>query len=279
MAHGSLENLINYYIDQMRTEGKRSWKKVRADIDYNVFTVIDKNILAKDVNPTQIRKVLHKIIQRGAEVQANRIRSYLHRAFELGIFHDNDPKSLSDEYVFNIATNPVASVPKNPSAEKVGERTLSFEEIAVIWCCENINIPAPALLAIKLILVFGIRPIELTGAKKSEFDFNSLVWSIPPERIKNKHWHLLPIVPLAKQLLEELILFSGESQLLMPGRYNPHEPVHKTSLGHTLTKIQKLHPHYPDFTLRDLRRTVKTRMGEIGINKSIRDKIQNHAMP
>ena len=278
ISQGSLEDLINYYIGQMRTEGKRSWKKVLADIEYNVFTVIGKNTLAKDVAPTQIRKVLHKIIQRGAEVQANRIRSYLHRAFEIGIFHDNDPKSLSDEYVFNIVANPVASVPKNPSAEKVGERTLSFEEIEVIWHSEGINIPNPTLLAIKLILVFGVRPIELTGAKKPEFDFNSLVWSIPPERIKNKRWHLLPIVPLAERLLEELLLFSNESEFLMPGRYNPNESIHKTSLGHTLTKIQKQHSHYPDFTPRDLRRTVKTRMGEIGINKSMRDKIQNHAL-
>lgn len=278
MPYGSLADLVNYYVNQMRAEGKRSWKKVHADIEYNVFPILDKNILAKDIDSSQIRQVIHKIIQRGAIVQANRIRSYLHRAFELGIFHDNDPKSLSDEYIFNLATNPVAAVPKNASAEKAGERTLSFTEIAIIWNNDGINTPATALLAIKLILIFGIRPIELTDAKKSEFDLKALIWSIPPDRIKNKRWHLLPIVPLAKQLLEELLLFSGKSEFLLPGRYNPNESIHKTSLSHTLKKIQKQNPHYPAFTLRDLRRTVKTRMGELGINKSIRDIIQNHAM-
>lgn len=278
MPYGSLEDLINYYVDQMRSQGKRSWEKVHADIQYNVYPVIDKNIPAKDIDSSQIRKVIHKIIQRGAEVQANRVRSYLHRAFELGIFHDNDPKSLSNEYIFNLSINPVTAVPKNASAEKVGERALSFDEIAIIWGNDNIDASIPTLLAIKLILIFGIRPIELTGAKKSEFDFNRLTWSIPPERIKNKRWHLLPIVPLAKQLLEELLLFSAESEFLMPGRYNPKESIHKTSLGHSLKKIQKQNPHYPVFTLRDLRRTVKTRMGELGINKSTRDIIQNHAL-
>lgn len=58
--------------------------------------------------------------------------------------------------------------------EKAGERVLSFEEIAIIWKNEAVNTPPLTLLAIKLILVFGIRPIELTGAKKSEFDFNNL---------------------------------------------------------------------------------------------------------
>ncbi len=277
-SYGSLEDLINYYIDQMRSQGKRSWEKVYADIQYNVFTVLDKNIPAKEVTSEQIRKIIHKIIQRGAVVQANRVRSYLHRAFELGIFHDNDPKSLSNEFIFNLSINPVTAVPKNASAEKVGERALSFEEIAIIWNIEKIDAPVPTLLAIKLVLIFGIRPIELTGAKKSEFDFKSLTWSIPPERIKNKRWHLLPIVPHAKQLLEDLLLFSGESEFLMPGRYNPKESIHKTSLGHSLKKIQKQNIHYPVFTLRDLRRTAKTRMGELGINKSIRDIIQNHAL-
>ncbi len=64
----------------------------------------------------------------------------------------------------------------------------------------------------------------------------------------------------------------------MPGRYKTDESIHKTSLGHSLKKIQKQNPNYPVFTLRDLRRTVKTRMGELGINKSIRDIIQNHAL-
>jgi integrase len=228
------------------------------------------------VAPSHIRKILHIIIERGATVQANRIRSYLHRAFELGIFHDNDPQSLSDEFIFKITVNPVASVPKNASAEKAGDRALSFEEIAVIWNLKEDKIPAPILIAIKLILIFGVRPIELTGAKKSEFDFNSQVWSIPPERIKNKRWHLLPIVPFAKQLIEELQLFSGYSEYLMPGRHDPNATIHKTSLGHTLKEIQKKCPRFPAFIPRDLRRTVKTRMGEIGIPKSIRDIIQNH---
>jgi len=42
--------------------------------------------------------------------------------------------------------------------------------------------------------------------------------------------------------------------------------------------MQKQNNLYPVFTLRDLRRTIKTRMGELGINKSIRDIIQNHAL-
>ncbi|MEY0164830.1 integrase, partial [Providencia rettgeri] len=42
--------------------------------------------------------------------------------------------------------------------------------------------------------------------------------------------------------------------------------------------FRKYHPDFKHFTARDLRRTCKTLMGEIGISKEIRDRIQNHAL-
>ena len=39
---------------------------------------------------------------------------------------------------------------------------------------------------------------------KHEFDFEAMIWSAPPERVKNERWLILPITPLAKKLLNEL---------------------------------------------------------------------------
>jgi len=43
--------------------------------------------------------------------------------------------------------------------------------------------------------------------------------------------------------------------------------------------VQKLcaDTYFDKFVPRDLRRTVKTRMGELGIAKDVRDRLQNHA--
>ncbi|MEZ9548040.1 integrase, partial [Vibrio crassostreae] len=44
------------------------------------------------------------------------------------------------------------------------------------------------------------------------------------------------------------------------------------------TRYREVSPHIKPFTPRDLRRTCKTLMGELGISKSLRDRLQNHAL-
>ncbi|MGY6278115.1 tyrosine-type recombinase/integrase [Methylomonas sp. MgM2] len=270
LRHGSVADLFDYYIKHMVDSGKRTFEKVEADLHYNCKDILD--LQAKDVTPAHIRKILHTIISRGSNVQANRIRSYLRRAFELGVYHDNDPKNLSNDFTFQIQINPVDAIPKDTSAEVTGERALSFSEIKVLW--NETSLHEQFHLATKLLLLYGCRSWELCGALKHEFDFDSLIWSAPPERVKNERWLVLPITPLAKKLLDELWPYSGNSNYLFPSRYNEEKPIHKTSLAHAITRISSI----DTFTPRDLRRTVKTRMGEIGIEKSIRDRIQNHAL-
>ena len=272
--HGTVANLFDYYTLKMKDEGKRSWEIVKRTLDYNCQCII--NMPANAIEPTHIRKILHDIIARGSPVQANRVRLYLKRAFELGIYHDNDPKTLAKDMVFKITTNPVDAVPKDSDAEIAGERNLTFDEIKILWFDNSIN--ERFNLAVKLLLIFGCRPWELCGALKAEFDFKDMLWTIPPERIKtsvkNKRPHLLPITPLARQLIDQLWLYSRESPYLFPGRYDDALLVNTTSLQHATDRIACIEP----FTPRDLRRTWKTRTGEVGIEKSIRDRIQNHSM-
>jgi integrase len=268
--HGSVADLFDYYVKHMISHGKRTGKRVDADLKYNCGDIMQ--LQAKDITSAHIRKILHTIITRGSNVQANRVRSYLHRAFALGVYHDNDPKNLATDFTFQITANPVDAIPIDTSAEVVGERNLSFSEIKQIWLVTTVH--EQFHLAIKLLIIYGCRLWELCGALKQEFDFDAMIWSIPPERVKNQRWLILPITPLAKKLLDRLWLYSGNSKYLFPGRYDEETTIHKTSLSHVIRRIKDVEKFSP----RDLRRTVKTRMGEIGIEKSIRDRIQNHAL-
>ncbi|MCK9606201.1 MAG: integrase arm-type DNA-binding domain-containing protein [Methylomonas sp.] len=270
LKHGSVADLFEYYIKHMIDNGKRTWKHVEADLQYNCQDIM--HLQAKDITSTHIRKILHNIISRGSKVQSNRVRSYLHRAFELGVYHDNDPKNLTNDFTFQITTNPVDAIPKDTSAEVTGNRNLSFAEIRQVWL--DTSISEQFHLTTKLLIIYGCRMWELCGALKQEFDFDTMIWSIPPERVKNQRWLILPITPLAKKLLDRLWIYSGNSRYLLPGRFDENTSIHNTSLNHAIRKIKGVEKFSP----RDLRRTVKTRMGEIGIDKSIRDRIQNHAL-
>lgn len=97
---------------------------------------------------------------------------------------------------------------------------------------------------------------------------------LAPERVKNNRFLVLPITPLAKTLITELWLYSRGSEFLFPGRYDINKKIGRSSLQHATNRITTIDRFVP----RDLRRTTKTRMGEIGISKSIRDRLQNHAL-
>lgn len=267
---GTVNDLFSYYIEQMIAAGKKTADKVKRDLEFNSQEIL--SLPANSIEPHHIKQLLFNIIERGSTVQSNRIRSYLHRAFDIGIHHDNDPQNMGKKLMFNIKVNPVASVPKNAAAESVGERALSFDEIKILWHTEQL--PEQFLLTARLLLIYGCRSWELMGAEKSEFDFENAAWTIPPERVKNKRFLVLPLTPLAYETLSALWVHSRGSKFLYPNRYDDLKQIGKTSFQHSVDKITSMTRFVP----RDLRRTCKTRMGEIGIDKAIRDRLQNHAL-
>jgi len=270
---GVVRDLFDYYVKKMRDDGKTTWVDVQNGLNANCQDIMAMQ--ANKVDPIHIRKILHTIINRGSEVQANRIRAYLNRAFKLGVYHDNDPANLSSSVIFQLAMNPVEAIPKNTKAEAAGERNLSFGEIKTLWHSNDIG--EQMSIAAKLLLIYGCRMMELCGAKKNEFDFDAMIWTIPWERVKtskkNKRPHLLPITPLAKTLLDRQLLYAWDSEYLFPGRHDNSKHIHQTSLNHAMRRVSGL----DSFDVRALRRTWKTRTGEAGIGIEVRNLIQNHS--
>ena len=270
VAFGSVKDLLDNYINNMELTGKKTSQEVKYRVTKDCANLFD--LPANTITPIHIRNILHTIIKRGSEVEANRVRAYLHRMFVLGIHHDHDPKMMSNKFTFNLSINPVDAVPKNQAAESIGDRALTFAEIKLLW--NDTTLSPQFSIAVKLLLLYGGRSSEVIEATKEELDFKAMVWALPPARTKNKKWLLLPITPLAKQLFDDLWPYTRNSPFLFPGRYSDDKPINQTSLGHAISKITCIDKFIP----RDLRRTVKTRMGEIGIEKSMRDRIQNHAL-
>jgi integrase len=86
----------------------------------------------------------------------------------------------------------------------------------------------------------------------------------------------VPLSALAVELIESMRPLSGDT-LLFPSRNDPDQPMPHQSISQALRRFCAA-SGFPKLTPRDLRRTVKSRMGEIGISKDIRDRLQNHAL-
>lgn len=60
------------------------------------------------------------------------------------------------------------------------------------------------------------RPSESAGAKWVEIDFENELWTIPPERMKKRREHIIPLTKQCMSLLEVLKPVSGNTEFLFP---------------------------------------------------------------
>jgi integrase len=280
---GTLKQLFEAYVTQMEKDGKRTHKAVIASLEKEVYPIIPPATKAKDVTTHELMLVLAAMIRRGAKTQSNRVRSYLMAAFNYGLKHDNDPANFIDEAKFGLVLNPVAAIPKQKDAERVGEHYLKLGEVMTLIGDLNnehqrFNM-GESIRNLILLCLFtgGQRPYELAASKWESVDWQQKTLLITPDISKNKRSHIIPLTDSALVVLQKQ-QFNNESEFIFPHRLNTGEHIRLDSLSQGISRYRDATPHINPFTPRDLRRTCKTLMGEIGISKSLRDRLQNHAL-
>lgn len=276
-TRGTVAQLAASWIDHLATAGRRSWDECYRSLRKDVLPQIG-NLPARDITPAHIRDLLYRLILRGAPTQANRLHSYLHAMFQYALHFDHDPRSLGAAVAFGVEVNPVNAVPKNPAAEHVGQRVLTWDEIREVWHAQELT--KPYRLAVRLLLATGgQRSGEITRAAWIEFDLPGRAWLLPAARAKNKRDHVIPLTSLALEVLHDLQNLHQGAHWLFPARHNPYSrrPWNESTLAHAVQdwcRVAGVKPWVPS----DLRRTWKTRAGEIGISKLHRDLVQNHTL-
>ena len=79
-------------------------------------------------------------------------------------------------------------------------------------------------------LVF-VRPGELRLATWSEFDLDQAEWRIPPERMKMREQHIVPLSKQALAILRELQPLTGPDGLVFPQARNASRPISENTLN------------------------------------------------
>jgi len=125
-------------------------------------------------------------------------------------------------------------------------------------------------------LTGGQRPFELLALKWRNIDLIKQIIEIPTTVSKNKKIHLVPLTKKAVSILEQLHNLTGHTDFLFPNRFDQSKPMPTTSLSQAIKRYREKE-NIEEFVPKDFRRTCKTKMGELGISKDIRDKLHNHA--
>lgn len=82
-----------------------------------------------------------------------------------------------------------------------------------------------------------VRPSEAAGAKWSEIDLENKQWVIPPERMKKKKEHTIPLTKQTVELLERLQPISGHREYLFPADRDPKKHTNEQTANAALKRM------------------------------------------
>lgn len=180
-----------------------------------------------EIKPLELLNVLRKIESRGALEKMRKVR-----------------QRCSEVFRYAIATgraefNPAADL---SSALEVHKSThfpfLKAEEIPdFLRALDSYTGSRLVQIATKLLMITGVRTIELRAALWSEFDLDNAIWEIPAERMKMRRPHLVPLSTQALKLLNELKMMTGNYRYVFPGRNDPNKPMSEASINQLIKRI------------------------------------------
>ena len=219
------------------------------------------------------------LVAAGTPTLANRVQSLVSNIFSFALDGGE------------IAAHPCFRLRKR-GKERVGSRVLTDAEVRLFW--RKVIEPAAVMrtgLGLRLTLATGARVTEVALMNRAELEHiaipDAAVWVIPGERTKNSRDHAIPLSPLAREcVLELLAMIEPAEQFLFPTRSTRRKGPMR---GNTLTQAMDFFANRlsgDDDAIRtwlaerptphDLRRTLATRLAALGIPREIRDRCLNH---
>lgn len=180
-----------------------------------------------EIKPLELLNVLRKIEKRGALEKMRKVRQRCSEVFRYAI------ATGRAEY------NPAADL---SSALDVHQSKhfpfLKADEIPdFLRALDGYTGSRLVLIATKLLMITGVRTIELRASLWSEFDLDNAIWEIPAERMKMRKAHLVPLSTQALDLLKELEIMTGNYRYVFPGRNDPYKPMSEASINQLIKRI------------------------------------------
>jgi integrase len=165
-----------------------------------------------------------------------------------------------------VENNPVIGTRK-PKTGKARERVLTDDELARIWrACDDDDHGR----IVRLMVLLGGRRQEIGGICWSEIDLDRGTWTLPAERSKNGRAHTLPLMPMALAIIEAVPHMVSRDQL-----FGDRSDQGFTDWGRKKDALDAASGG-SGWKLHDIRRTVATKMADLGIAPHVIEQILNH---
>lgn len=258
-ARNEAANTVGALIDQYLKARKSDWRPRSEEEVTRHLMKYAKPLHTMPIGAVSQRNVanlLNEIANDSGGVTANRVRGSLCTLFSWVIGEG-----------IKLPEGNVASY-TNKREEKSRERVLKDDELKRIWkSCLDDDYGA----ILKLLMLTGQRANEIAGLRWDEVHDDHIL--LPAERTKNGRSHVIPLSDAAKAILAK---FPRKDRTCVFGRDDTGFSGFSKAREKLDTRIAETGKPLAHWTPHDLRRTVATRMAELGVQPHIIEAVLNY---
>lgn len=243
------------------------------------------HLLLKKVHPFDIFELVQKVVDSGRPSVATQTLYLCKNMFRLGVKCQLITSNPAENYTAKEDAGGVA-LPRDV--------VLLEEDIEIMFAIFRQypqKVPEPTYIGITLLLILGMRKMELFSARWEDVCLDRQFFQIYADSTKAKKSLAVPIPDATTHLFERLKVLAGRSEYLFPARKRSSRGyISDDTVNHTLADlsgkvISKRKPSenilgkagLPDFSIHDLRRTFRTLLAEHGVPNEVAERCLNHA--
>lgn len=233
-------------------------QQIKHVLETDVFSCIGSRPIAT-VTAADLLGILQRVEGRGASAIAHLIRQWCSAVFRYAVV------TLRAEH------DPASALRGAVVRKKVRHSTaLSKTQIcALLERLKTYRGDPGTVFGIPLMLLTFVRTVEMRGAQWPEIDFRNAEWRIPPERMKMREEHIVPLSKQALALLHKLHAATGSCKYLFPNRRRASASITATTINRALERMGFLGEGTIGFSGHGFRSTASTILNESGFRPDV----------
>lgn len=231
VVHESINTLETVARDWMAHQAARwglaTQRQILASLA-DVFKTLGTRSLVS-IKPGEIMEAVKKIEARGASEQAGRVLQRIKAVYRWAVIHER------------IETNPMLDLVPSEilKPRDVHHRAALSEKELPEFLTKLASYKGNPFTvhALRLLILTATRPGETRGARWEEFNLDAALWVIPPERMKMRIEHKVPLSSQALEVLNAMQALSSGRDLVFPSPFYPSKPMSENTFNSALARM------------------------------------------
>jgi integrase len=207
-------------------------KMIQASLENDVCPALGARPI-EAITPADVRSVVQAIDARGAGETAGRVFQRIRAVYRYAVAHD----FVKDDPTYPLKPSEILKPRQVRHRAALAETDLPD----FLRRLEAYQGEPSTRLALTLLMLTAVRPVELRGALWSEIDVQKALWRVPASRMKMKVEHLVPLSAAALRVIAAMRSLSVSGPLVFPSPFYPGKPLSDGTLNSALARI--FHQH------------------------------------